>query len=233
MDYAKKSLSLLSPKSLSKCVSVSASMTHQLLTRPSRLRPFRVCKSDRSVKKGIMAESLVDLLDKVQDALFVSCSLTLVLDEDGTVVDKEDFFQTLDDNTVLMVLEKGQTWTLPRNVGYQLSLSNKPRRRKDVARLTLDLYKLNPHDFLGCLNVKATFYGMYSVSYDLRCYGVKRMAKEALRLAVFTMQATGHVLLGTSCYMQQLLDEEEKEAASKKQLKASSDSLPYCRNQIA
>lgn len=37
--------------------------------------------------------------------------------------------------------------------------------------------------------------------------------REALRWTLFTMQATGHVLLGTSCYMQQLLDapEEQKE----------------------
>lgn len=47
----------------------------------------------------------------------VSCSLTLefvsalVLDEDGTDVDTEEFFQTLPENSVLMVLEKGQKWT--------------------------------------------------------------------------------------------------------------------------
>lgn len=40
------------------------------------------------------------------------------------------------------------------------------------------------------------------------------LSREALRWMLFTMQATGHVLLGTSCYMQQLLDatEEPKEA---------------------
>lgn len=35
--------------------------------------------------------------------------------------------------------------------------------------------------------------------------------REALRWGLFTMQATGHVLLGTSCYMQQLLDATEEE----------------------
>lgn len=52
-----------------------------------------------------------------------------------------------------------------------------PPHRTDVARLTFDLYKNNPKDFIGCLNVKATLYGAYSVSYDLRCYAAKNMLK--------------------------------------------------------
>lgn len=34
-----------------------------------------------------------------------------MLEEDGTVVDTEEFFQTLRDNTHFMILEKGQKWT--------------------------------------------------------------------------------------------------------------------------
>ena len=34
-----------------------------------------------------------------------------MLEEDGTVVDTEEFFQTLGDNTHFMILEKGQRWT--------------------------------------------------------------------------------------------------------------------------
>lgn len=142
-------------------------------------------------------------------------AISLVLDEDGTSVETEEFFQTLEEGTVFMVLGSGQTWRAAKMAGYQLSLSRKPRRRIDVACVTFDLYKTNPQD-LGCLNVKATLYGTYSMSYDLRCYGAKRLMKEALRWTLFTMQATGHVLLGTSCYMHQLLDatEEQKEEAS-------------------
>lgn len=36
--------------------------------------------------------------------------LTLVLEEDGIVVDSE-FFQSLPNSTLLMVLEKGEMWT--------------------------------------------------------------------------------------------------------------------------
>ncbi|XP_028680275.2 cell death activator CIDE-3 [Erpetoichthys calabaricus] len=215
MEYARKSLSLLSPKSLSKCVSTST----------SRPKPFRVATFNRSIKKGIMAEGLRDLLSKVPDALHVSSTCSLVLDEDGTVIDTEEFFQTLDDNTVFVVLDKGQKWTPAEGGEYRLNLSDRVRRRKDVARITFDLYKSNPRDFIGCLNVKATLYGMYSVSYDLRCYSAKRIMKELFRWALFTMQATGHILLGTSCYMQQLLEEEERSMSGPSSLLSSSKQL--------
>ncbi|NXE54542.1 CIDEC protein, partial [Casuarius casuarius] len=212
MDYA-KSLSLRLADPISKCVSASASMTQQLLSSPApRPRPYRVYNWDRSLRKGVMARSLAELLHQVQSALSAPGPVSLVLDEDGTAVETEAFFQTLEEGTVLMALSKGQTWCASKTPGYQLSLSHKPRRRIDVACITFDLYKTSPKD-LGCLNVTATLYGTYSMSYNLRCCGAKRLVKEALRWTLFTMQATGHVLLGTSCYMQQLLDatEEPKE----------------------
>ncbi|XP_030632224.1 cell death activator CIDE-3 [Chanos chanos] len=217
MEYAKRSLNIFYPPSLPKCVSASmsasASMTQQLFpSRTSRPKPFRVTNANRSMKKGIMADGLRDLLNKAMDAFHVSCVSALVLDEDGTGVDTEEFFQTLKENTVFMVLEKGQKWTSHQNKDSQVHLDQQ-QRRKDVAKLTFDLYKNHPQEFIGCLNVKATLYGMYSVSYDLHCYQAKRMLKEALRWTLFTMEATGHVLLGTSCYMQHLLDEEEKAEA--------------------
>nr|KAF6310254.1 cell death inducing DFFA like effector c [Myotis myotis] len=245
MEYAMKSLSLLNPKSLSRYVAVSTSVvTQQLLSEPSpeplRARPCRVSTQDRSVRKGITAHSLEDLLHKVRDTLMLANKpFFLVLEEDGTVVETEEYFQTLADDTVFMALQKGQKWQPPsdqvrchlwrENIGnqkslrganhtlvliqgsrYQLSLSHKPAKKIDVARVTFDLYKLNPQDFIGCLNVKATLYGTYSLSYNLHCYGAKRVMKEALRWALFSMQATGHMLLGTSCYMQQLLDATEE-----------------------
>uniref|UniRef100_A0A3B4XGX9 Cell death inducing DFFA like effector c n=1 Tax=Seriola lalandi dorsalis TaxID=1841481 RepID=A0A3B4XGX9_SERLL len=210
MDYAMKSLSLLTPSSLSN-VSASASMTQQLLSGLApQPKPFRVTNADRSVKKGIMADALEDLMNKVRRGKTLS-QFALVLDEDGTGVDTEEFFQTLADNTVLMVLEKGQKWTPHPNSPSRDQLSDhRPLRRTDVAKLTFDLYKNNPKDFIGCLNVKATLYGVYSVSYDLRCYAAKNMLKEALRWTIFSMQATGHILLGSSCYIEQLLEEEER-----------------------
>ncbi|XP_028302748.1 cell death activator CIDE-3-like isoform X1 [Gouania willdenowi] len=211
MDYAMKSLSLLSLASLSKCVTARASMTQQLMSSraPPRSKPFRITNAARSVKKGIMADTVDDLMNKVGLSLgFLSIS-AVVLDEDGTCVDTEDFFQTLPENTCLMVLEKAQRWTLHSDAQHK-----QLQERTDVARLTLDFYKNDPDDLIGCLNVKATLYGAYSVSYDLRCHAAKRILKEALRWTVFSMQATGHILLGSSCYMEQLLNDERRAVTS-------------------
>ncbi|KAJ0023371.1 hypothetical protein NQD34_003270 [Periophthalmus magnuspinnatus] len=198
MDYASKCISLLAPSSLSK---------NLIATQP---KPFRVSNADRSLKKGLTAHGLEDLLHKVRESLTVSYESTLVLDEDGTEIDTEDFFQTLPVNSVLMVLDKGQKWS-PCLVSVSRDQLRKcEQKRTDVAKLTLDLYKNNPKDFIGCLNVKATLYGAYSISYDLRCYAAKKLLKEALRWTVFSMQATGHLLLGSSCYIEQLLEAEDE-----------------------
>lgn len=49
---------------------------------------------------------------QVSDSFSLQCVSALVLDEDGTDVETEEFFQTLPENTVLMVLEKGQKWSV-------------------------------------------------------------------------------------------------------------------------
>ncbi|XP_021120928.1 cell death activator CIDE-A isoform X2 [Heterocephalus glaber] len=136
-------------------------------------RPFRVSNSDRSSRRGVMASSLQELVAKALDALVIAAGLvTLVLEEDGTVVDTEEFFQTLGDNTHFMVLEDGQKWT-PASRYVPAS-----RLRSGIARVTLDLYRLHPKDFLGCLSIKATLYEMYSVSYDIRCTGLKAVLRD-------------------------------------------------------
>ena len=55
------------------------------------------------------------------ETLVLSGALTLVLEEDGTTVESEDFFQLLEDDTCLMVLELGQSWS-PRRVRPILGL---------------------------------------------------------------------------------------------------------------
>nr|XP_044989856.1 cell death activator CIDE-3 [Jaculus jaculus]XP_044989857.1 cell death activator CIDE-3 [Jaculus jaculus] len=231
MEYAMKSLSMLHPKSLSRHVAVStAVVTQQLLSKPSRdaprARPCRVTTADRKVRKGVTAHSLKDLISKVCDILRLKDKrFSLVLEEDGTMVETEEYFQTLAADTVFMVLQKGQKWQSPSEQRNRYLLSQKPTKKIDVARMTFDLYKLNPQDFIGCLNVKVTLYDTYSLSYDLHCYRAKRIVKEMLRWALFSMQATGHMLLGTSNYMQQVLDATEDEQPSK--AKASS-LLPAC-----
>ncbi|GCC46574.1 hypothetical protein chiPu_0030859, partial [Chiloscyllium punctatum] len=55
------------------------------------------------------------------------------------------------------------------------SLTQKPRNAKDIARITFDIYKLSPRDLFGSLNVRATFYGLYSMTFDVKCLGPKKV----------------------------------------------------------
>uniref|UniRef100_A0A8C7WFJ6 CIDE-N domain-containing protein n=1 Tax=Oncorhynchus mykiss TaxID=8022 RepID=A0A8C7WFJ6_ONCMY len=131
---------------------------------------------------GIMANGLRDLLNKLFRSLQRCSSL-------GSGWDTQGHSETCPEATPAL------SWVMRNEL--------KPQARKDVAKITFDLYNNNPQDFFGCLNVKATLYGIYSVSYDVRCYA-------ALRWTLFSMQATGHVLLGCSCYIEQLLYEDDR-----------------------
>ncbi|XP_073646583.1 lipid transferase CIDEA isoform X1 [Tursiops truncatus] len=177
------------------------------LMRPAR--PFRVSNHDRSSRRGVTASSLQELLTKTLDALVIASGLvTLVLEEDGTVVDTEAFFQTLGDNTHLMVLEKGQKWT----PGATYIPARQLPKRQGIARVTFDLYKLNPKDVIGCLNVKATMYEMYSVSYDIHCPGLKALLRSLLLFLSHTAQMTGQCLVHTGTYMLRVLADTEERA---------------------
>ncbi|XP_026342117.1 cell death activator CIDE-A isoform X1 [Ursus maritimus] len=185
------------------------SQTKRVLLTPlmHSARPFRVSNHDRSSRRGVMATSLKELLNKTLEALVITSGLvTLVLEDDGTVVDTEEFFQTLEDNTHFMILEKGQKWTPG---GSCVSARQQPKKA-GIARVTFDLYKLNPKDVIGCLNVKATMYEMYSVSYDIRCTGVKALLRSLLRLLSHAAQVTGQLLMYAGSYMLQLLGDTEE-----------------------
>ncbi|XP_003995054.1 cell death activator CIDE-A isoform X1 [Panthera pardus] len=187
------------------------SQTKKVLLTPlmHSARPFRVSNHDRSSRRGVMANSLKELLSKTLDALVITSGLvTLVLEEDGTVVDTEEFFQTLGDNTHFMILEKGQRWTPG---GNHVPARQQPKK-SGIARVTFDLYKLNPKDVIGCLNVKATMYEMYSVSYDIRCTGVKALLRSLLRVLSHAAQVTGQLLIYIGTYMLQVLGDMDEQS---------------------
>ncbi|XP_056377518.1 lipid transferase CIDEA [Hyla sarda] len=200
----------LSPKALIRSVTtVGSSLTRKVLFQPlpPPQRPFRVSNCDRSRRKGIVAGTLNELLEKAVETLFISTTvITLVLEEDGTVVDTEEFFQSLEDNTQFVLLEGQQKWAQGRNFTRSTQQVNK----KGIANITLDLYKLNPKDFLGCLNIKATFYEMYSVSCDIKCLGAKRVLRSFLRMLSHLAQVAGHLLLYGGSYILQWTEEDER-----------------------
>nr|KAF6470961.1 cell death inducing DFFA like effector a [Molossus molossus] len=188
------------------------SQTKRVLLTPlmHSSRPFRVSNHSRSSRRGVMASSLKELLSKTLDALLITSGLvTLVLEEDGTVVDTEEFFQTLGDNTHFMILEKGQKWTPATNY---VTAHQQPKK-SGIARVTFDLYKLSPKDVIGCLNVKATMYEMYSVSYDFRCIGLKALLRSLLRFLSHAAQVTGHFLIYMGKHMLQVLGDTEEQTS--------------------
>ncbi|KAM6450447.1 lipid transferase CIDEB [Liasis olivaceus] len=202
-------INALAPSALLKSVSSAGSEISRRVWTPSPppQRPFRVCNHNRNVRKGLMAGTLEELLDKAKETLLLSGMVFLVLEEDGTLVETEEFFQVLDDNTALMVLEKGQKWSHSRSSSQSYSLSrHKPQNSRDIARITFDVYKLNPRDLFGSLNISATFYGLYSMSCDFKCLGPKKVLREILRVASAVMQGFGHILLGASHYIRRLLE---------------------------
>ncbi|XP_010581627.1 lipid transferase CIDEA [Haliaeetus albicilla] len=209
MEAARDCLGSLVRSLVSMGASVGA-VTKQTLFPPLMPagRPFRVSNASRSSRKGIVASSLQELISKTLDAFLISAGIvTLVLEEDGTVVDTEEFFKSLDDNTHFMVLEKGQKWTQTRNGVAAV----RQKKKMGVANITFDLYKLNPKDFIGCLNIKATFYEIYSVSYDIKCMGAKSVLRKVLQLMSHAAQITGQFLLYTGTYMLQLMGEYDED----------------------
>uniref|UniRef100_A0A8D0HRR3 Lipid transferase CIDEB n=1 Tax=Sphenodon punctatus TaxID=8508 RepID=A0A8D0HRR3_SPHPU len=207
-----KYINSLAPSSLLRSVSNAGSeITRRVWTpSPPPQRPFRVCDHKHSMRKGLTAGTLRELVAKAMDALLISGIVSLVLEEDGTAVETEEFFEMLEDNTALMFLEKGQKWSPNKGAGRSYALSgDKPRNSRDIARITFDLYKLNPRDLFGSLNVSATFYGLYSMSCDFKCLGPKKVLREVLRVLSTFMHGIGHIFLSASNYIRRLLEGPE------------------------
>ncbi|NP_001106158.1 cell death activator CIDE-B [Sus scrofa] len=209
MEY----LSALNPSGLLRSVSnMSSDLGRKVWTStPPPQRPFRICDHKRTTRKGLTAATRQELLDKALGTLMLNGVLTLVLEEDGTMVESEDFFQLLEDDTCLMVLELGQKWR-PRKSGvlsYGLG-REKPKHSQDIARITFDVYKQNPRDLFGSLNIKATFYGLYSMSCDIQGLGPKKILRELLRWASALLQGLGHVLLGISSTIRHAVEGAEQ-----------------------
>lgn len=78
-------------------------------------RPFKVWSSDRSSKKSVTASTLEDLKAKGKGKLGVPAEekVNVVLEEDGTEVDEEDYFTFLPFNTTVMILRHEETWRPP------------------------------------------------------------------------------------------------------------------------
>jgi len=76
-------------------------------------RPFKLTDRLRILRKGVMAATLSELIQKGKERFeYKRCTeVYIVLEDDGTEVDEEEYFQTLPDNTNLMLLLKEDVWS--------------------------------------------------------------------------------------------------------------------------
>ncbi|XP_006808308.1 cell death activator CIDE-A [Neolamprologus brichardi] len=166
VKYAKTLL----PETLMRFVSTVQTISRLMLPL-NQPRRFRVCTYSRMRRRSLTASSLDELLEQAARVFMMSYQfLTLVLEEDGTVVDSEEFFQSLPNSTLLMVLEKGEMWTESKII----PCFRQPKK-SGIAKVTFDLYKLQPKDFLCCLAIRATVYETHTLSYDFRFTRIKRI----------------------------------------------------------
>ncbi|XP_076577687.1 lipid transferase CIDEA [Chaetodon auriga] len=183
---------------------VQSSISEQIVAS-ARPRSFKVCTSSRRRRRGLEASSLDELLEQAARVFVLSCHfLILVLEEDGTVVDSEEFFQSLPSNAALMVLEKGEMWTQNRVLP-----GSRQSKRNGIAKLTFDLYKLHPQDFLCCFAVKATLHEVYVLSYDFRWSRMKHVLNWLLCCLTCLIRLTGQMLLQTSSSLLQLCGDDD------------------------
>merc|ERR1712071_363134 len=74
-------------------------------------KPYRITDLERKDVKGICAASLEEILLKARTCFDIGCDpIRVVLEEDGTEILGDDYFQTLDFNTKLMILKNSETY---------------------------------------------------------------------------------------------------------------------------
>ena len=74
-------------------------------------KPLKICGVKERTRIGLAAATLKELRTKIQAQFPSPRDFKIVLEEDCTRIDDEDYFKTLPDNTVLMVVTEGEQWT--------------------------------------------------------------------------------------------------------------------------
>uniref|UniRef100_A0A672LAH7 Cell death inducing DFFA like effector a n=1 Tax=Sinocyclocheilus grahami TaxID=75366 RepID=A0A672LAH7_SINGR len=175
------------------CRSVSSVQTSlaQRMLPPPQPRPYKVCTQNRRRRKGFTASSLADLVEQVRS---LDGSQPWSWRHPNTAR-----FACLLNQTHLMQVISSLVETSRPEIGVLPSF--RQPRRSGIAKLSFDLYRLNPKDFLGCLTVKATLYEIYTLSYDIKCTRAKYFLKSLLRCFMYMAKLAGQVLLCGSAYL--------------------------------
>ncbi|XP_011198393.1 DNA fragmentation factor subunit alpha [Bactrocera dorsalis] len=80
-------------------------------------KPFKIKDVTRNIKKAVVAGTLEELRTKVAEKFDHAGDQppTIHLDSDGTEIDDEEYFRTLDENTELIAVFPGEHWIDPTN----------------------------------------------------------------------------------------------------------------------
>nr|XP_045602346.1 uncharacterized protein LOC123760642 isoform X4 [Procambarus clarkii] len=74
-------------------------------------RPYKVWDSGRQVRKGLVVSSFNELIEKGREKLELGeVRIKVVLEADGTQVEDPEYFCTLPENTVFLLLRQGEHW---------------------------------------------------------------------------------------------------------------------------
>ncbi|XP_069774584.1 DNA fragmentation factor subunit alpha [Narcine bancroftii] len=98
--------------------------------------PCRICGCNRLKRFGVAVRSLADLRDKGTkklglDKLGAQQTCTVVLEEDGTIIDDEDYFVHLPKDTKFMILGTGEEW-IPVDVATGMKFSMGAKSNFDI-----------------------------------------------------------------------------------------------------
>lgn len=76
-------------------------------------KPYKLMDRTRTIKKGVTASSLEELIRIGRHKLGYKLkqNVYLVLEEDGTEIDEDDYFQTIPENTTMMLLFTDDRWS--------------------------------------------------------------------------------------------------------------------------
>eukprot|EP00088_Acartia_fossae_P002768 TRINITY_DN11145_c0_g1_i1.p1 TRINITY_DN11145_c0_g1~~TRINITY_DN11145_c0_g1_i1.p1 ORF type:complete len:190 (+),score=46.94 TRINITY_DN11145_c0_g1_i1:42-611(+) len=76
-------------------------------------KPFKILNRDRSAKKGIVVESLEDLFVKGRSRFGYpeNQKMQLLLEEDGTEIEDDEYLFSLPDNTLMVLIYDGDRWS--------------------------------------------------------------------------------------------------------------------------
>ncbi|CAG0888299.1 unnamed protein product [Darwinula stevensoni] len=113
---------VIRPKSLKRGLRLGITDTET--ANPRRRRPCKVWDQSRSIRKSIMVAGLPELVVKGKEALNMGVgeSVKVVTEGDGTEVEDGEYFHTLPDNTVFLLLRTNEKWTPPHAMELDLKV---------------------------------------------------------------------------------------------------------------